>query len=247
MLGQSVLDLVFPPTCLHCRRWAGHRKPPFCSQCSTALESEREKEACPRCGVSVAPFEVDEGQCGRCRNRSSHVLRTVRVAPYGGLVAELLRAFKYRGRDELETILGAWLIEAVVGTAWLNKVEAIVSVPTHWTRRLTRRRYPASVLADLVARHTGVPRLPLLRRVRGGLHQIGLSYTERLTNIRGAFAVRSGVEVRDTKLLLIDDVMTTGATIEECARTLHRSGAGPIFAAVVVRVSTGPGEPLPSL
>lgn len=247
LVRQSLIDLVFPPTCLRCRCWTGRAVPPFCSSCSTALELERAVEACPGCGVSVAPFEVDDGQCGQCRRRSSRIARTMRVAAYGGVVAELLRAYKYRRRDELEPILGQWLVEALDRAPWFEQVEAIVAVPTHWRRRIARPRYPTSALAAIVAKQTGLPKLPILRRIRAGPHQIGLSFSQRLSNVKGAFVLRSGVALSDARLLLIDDVMTTGATIEECARTLHRGGAEKIFAAVVVRVSAEPGAPLPQI
>ncbi len=247
LVKQSLIDLVFPPTCLRCHRWTGRAVPPFCPSCDTALELERAREACPRCGVSVAPFEVDDGQCGRCRRRASHIARTMRVAAYGGVAAELLRAYKYRRRDELEPILCEWLVEALERAPWFGEVDAIVAVPTHWTRRIVRPRYPASALAALVAKQTGVDNLPILRRIRAGPHQIGLNYLQRLSNVRGAFVLRSGIALKDARLLLIDDVMTTGATIEECARVLCRGGARRVFAAVVVRVSARPGAPLPQI
>ena len=151
-------------------------------------------------------------------------------------MAQLLRAFKYQGREELGTMLGGWLAEAVEQAPWRERVEAIVSVPTHWRCRFTRPFHAAEPLASVVARRTGLPSVPLLRRVRAGPHQIGLSHTERAKNVLGAFAVRKGATMRNARLLLIDDVRTTGATIEECAKVLRRSGAAEVYAAVVVTV-----------
>ncbi len=118
--------------------------------------------------------------------------------------------------------------------AWYEKVEAMVSVPTHWTRRVWHPLRTADALASIVAGRTDLSWLPILKRVRAGPHQIGLSYNERVQNVRDAFALRRGVKLRDARLLLIDDVKTTGATINECAKTLRRGGAAEVYAAVVV-------------
>jgi ComF family protein len=158
------------------------------------------------------------------------------VGPYAGHLGHLVRSYKYRGREELEPILGDWLAQVVSRASWLDRVEAVVSVPTHWRRRLSRPLYAADALAGVVARRTGLPHLPVLRRVRAGRHQIGLNPAERARNVRGAFAIRRGVTLHDARLLLVDDVKTTGATINECAKMLRDGGAAEVYAAVVVTV-----------
>lgn len=119
---------------------------------------------------------------------------------------------------------------------WLDRVQAIVSVPSHWRRRLGRPIYAAHALATVVARHQSLPHLPVLRRVRAGPRQIGLNYLERVQNVRGAFALGRGVSLREARLLLIDDVKTTGATLKECAKILRAGGASEVYAAIVVTV-----------
>ena len=197
---------------------------------------ERREPACPTCGSAVAPFEVSEGRCRECRQRPARVSGTVRVGPYKAYLGQAVRAFKYKGREELGTVLGGWLAKAVEQAPWRERVEAIVSVPTHWRRRLTRPFHAAEPLASVVGRQAGLPRVPILRRVRAGPRQIGLSHTERAKNVLGAFAIRKGVTLRRARLLLIDDVRTTGATIEECAKVLRRNGAAEVYAAVIVTV-----------
>ncbi len=161
----------------------------------------------------------------------------------------LLRSYKYHAREELGHTLGGWLADVVSKAPWVDHVEAIVSVPTHWTHRLTRPLYAADAIAAVVARHTGLPHVPVLRRVRGGKHQIGLNFAERVANVRGVFAIRRRVTLHSARLLLIDDVKTTGATLNECARVLREGGAEKIYAAVIV--TAGFGQPqkkiLPSI
>jgi ComF family protein len=148
----------------------------------------------------------------------------------------IIRAYKYHAREEFELALADWLSNAVQGASWFDRVEAVVPVPTHWWRRLRRPLYPAEALGKLVSTRTRLPSVGLLRRVRCGPHQIGLSYTERQHNVHGAFAARRGVELHRARLLLIDDVKTTGATLNECARVLKRAGASEVYAAVIVKV-----------
>jgi ComF family protein len=188
----------------------------------------------------VALYEVSNGRCSECRRRPVRVTGSVRVGPYRvgsycGPLGHLLRAYKYHRREELEPLLGGWLAEVVEAAPWRNRVEAVVPVPTHWRRRIMRPFYPAERLASFVAKRMGLPLVPILRRTRTGPKQIGLSYTNRVINVHGAFAVRPGVSLDNTRLLIVDDVKTTGATINECARVLRRAGAAELYAAFVVR------------
>jgi ComF family protein len=142
----------------------------------------------------------------------------------------------------LESILGGWLAEAVERVPWRERLEAVVPVPTHWQRRLLRSFHAADRLAAFVARQVKLPLVPILRRTRAGPHQIGLSYAERAKNVLGAFALRRGVKLDQARLLLVDDVKTTGATIDECAKVLRRAGAAEVYAAVVVTAGWQPGQ-----
>jgi len=250
-LARAAVDLVFPPRCVLCGGWAEAKTASLCATCATIVERERRQPACPRCAASVAPYEVSDGRCRRCRNHRPWVTKTVRVGPYHveaigeeveppgvSNLGRIVRTYKYKGREELEPILGEWLAEVVGAAPWLHRIEAIITVPTHWRHRLGRPLYAAEALAAIVDKRTGLPLAPVLKRVRGGPHQIGLSHTARAENVRGAFAVRRGVTLKDARVLLIDDVKTTGATINECAKVLRRGGAAEVYAAVVVTVSS---------
>lgn len=243
--AYSVLDLAFPPLCKACGRPPDSTGNKFCKDCAAAIDKDRRRPSCPTCAATVAPYEVSDGQCSDCRARPQRVAGTVRVGGYHSPVGQLIRALKYQGREALQPLLGEWLADVVDAAPWLGRVEAVVSVPTHWRRRLTRSIYPAEPFGSSVAARTRLPHLPILRRVRAGPHQTGLSYTARAANVRRAFALRRGVILRNARLLLVDDVRTTGATINECARVLRRGGAEEVYAAVVVRVGFSfPGSPI---
>jgi len=239
MIGRfatTFVDLVFPHKCLLCSGGLEPNAESFCLSCVEEVDRERREPACPTCAGAVAPYEVSNGRCSECRRHPTRLQGTVRVGPYGRALGQLLRAYKFHGRAEMEPVLGRWLAQVVQRADWFARIEAVVSVPTHWKHRLTRPLYAAEVLASIVAKRTGLPHPPILRRVRAGPHQIGLGYTARAQNVRGAFAMRKGVVLRAARLLLIDDVKTTGATLDECTKVLRKGGAAEVYGAVVVKV-----------
>jgi len=237
-LSHSLVELVFPPRCIACGTWRHEGAGPLCGECREAINRECAEPTCPTCAAPVSPYEVSLGRCGQCRGRSLRIEGTVRVGIYRDLHSQLLRSYKYHGHEELALLLGGWLAEAIETAPWRDRIEAVVSVPTHWKRRFNRPYHAADALASYVARKASLPHVPILRRVRAGPRQIGLSDTERAANVRGAFAIRKGVVLRDARVLLIDDVRTTGATLEECAKVLRRDGAAEVYAAVVLRVGS---------
>lgn len=236
-VARAVARLLFPPRCLACGEFDETTGDGLCHACAMAMNQARTALSCPTCAADVAPHEVKLDRCAQCRGRALKVTGAVRVGSYRSSLGGLLRAYKYQQREELSPLLSRWLSEAIFAAPWLGQVEGIVSVPTHWRRRITRSFHAADALASLVSRRADLPHLPLLRRLRAGPRQVGLSVTRRAENVRGAFALRSGVSLRNARLLLIDDVRTTGATMEECARVLRRGGAAEVCSAVICRVS----------
>ena len=165
---------------------------------------------------------------------------TVRVSAYDTESGKVLRLYKYHGRQKLGLLLGRWMAESISASTWHNRIEVVASVPTHWTRRLRRSFHAADALAILIAERLGLPHAVLLKRIRGGPHQIGLKYEERKANVRNAFAMCRGVELRQARVLLVDDVKTTGATVNECAGVLKKAGAAEVYVAVVALAGGDP-------
>ncbi len=160
----------------------------------------------------------------------------VRIGPYKGIVGTLLRAFKYSGREELDQLLGGQLVEGMQASSWFNSIDVLTIVPTHWRHALGRSFYPPRALLAVVRRRTSIPVVPLLRRIEAGPHQFDVPIEKRRQNIRGKFRVITGTKLDGAKICLIDDVSTTGATLNECARVLKKEGAAQVFAAVICRV-----------
>ncbi len=241
-LREAIVDTLFPTQCLVCRRDDSVIKHGLCSSCDEAITAICQEPACPTCGRSVAKYEVSQRICGDCRGKIPRVNGTVRVGPYAHVMQPLIKAFKYQCQENVLELFGPKLANVVLKATWFSRVEAIAIVPTHWRRRLRRPFYAPSSLADYVSRACHLPLAPILRRTRCGPHQIGLSYKARVQNVRGAFALRKGVKLSKARILLIDDVKTTGATIEECARVLRGNGATEVYAAVAARAQGSPGD-----
>jgi ComF family protein len=151
------------------------------------------------------------------------------VAHYTGSMRTLVHQLKYADRHDARTLLGRWLVEA--GRELLPGTDIIVPVPLSRLRLLLRHFNQAAVLAGELSRQTGVPMDPLsLRRTRFTKSQVGMTRDQRRRNIAGAFAVphHRRAQIAGRNVLLIDDVVTTGATAEACARTLRRAGAARV-------------------
>jgi ComF family protein len=138
------------------------------------------------------------------------------------------------------------MAESISASTWYDRIDVVASVPTHWTRRLRRSFHAADALAILIAKRLKLPYAALLKRIRGGPHQIGLKYEERRANVRDAFAMCRGAELRAARVLLVDDVKTTGATVNECAGVLKKAGAAEVYVAVVALAGGDPDRsPVP--
>jgi len=239
---RAVADVLYPPTCLLC----GRPDPPsrdFCPDCQAALARSRSIPFCTRCGTTVGPFAGTMDGCPSCRTRPVPAAGFVRVGEFSGGLAELIRAFKFQGRDELGRRLGELLGDALRSAPWLPAIDVLTWVPTCWQHRLTRRTHATTALAPHAARRAGRPLRRLLRRVRGGRHQVGLPRLERIRNIKGCFRIARGVRLDRAVIGLLDDVATTGATVLECVSVLKRAGARRVYVGILAHAGGLPDLP----
>ena len=223
MLGavwSEILDLVFPPRCAACGEPV--EEGPFCPICADAVEPV--PSGCSRCGLPGP-----DATCGACLAHPPTFDGARAAGLFGGPLADAIHALKYRGRPVLARPLGAWLASRVP----LPPGAAVVSVPLGRRRRRRRGYDQAALLAAALAREAGAPRLrAALERVRETAPQVGRDRDARARNVRGAFAAR-GVAGRD--LVLVDDVVTTGATADACARALRAAGARSVTVVSLAR------------
>ena len=238
----ALLDLVFPPFCPVCRARLGEeRRGPLCGGCWSAV-GRLAPPWCRVCGGIAGPGLAPLPLCAACRRRPPGFDYARAAACYDGVVREALHAFKFRGRWTLAAPLGDLLVEAVAGRLPDGNPDLLLPVPLHPRRERERGFNQASLLARRVGRSLGCPvREAVLTRVVATRSQTELDAAARRANVRNAFEVRRPALVAGRHVVLVDDVLTTGATLSECARRLREAGASRVGALTVARV-TEPGS-----
>lgn len=235
-LWTGFLDLVLPPRCLACGVTVG-AVGTLCPSCWRGITFL----GAPRCACCGYPFAFDLGEgglCGACAAHTPPYDRARAAMRYDDASRNLVLALKHGDRLHLAPALAQWMRRA--GAELLGDADWLVPVPLHWTRLFARRYNQAAVLAQALAR-AGAPPVAaecLIRRRRTP-SQARKNAAARRRNVAGAFRVRKPGEVRGKRIVLIDDVLTTGATVEECARALKRAGAARVDVLALARTVRG--------
>lgn len=186
-------------------------------------------------------YPLDEHQlCAACRGRDVSFDRAYSFGSYEGPLRELIRLFKYSRVETLAEPLGELLVNALPPG---YPFDVIVPMPMHWYRRWQRGFNQTELLAKPLARLTGIQCQRVLKRVRLGKRQAGLGATERRVNLQRAFRIVQPERVQGKRVLLIDDVLTTGSTLAAAAAVLKQAGAADVCAATVARVIRRTGLP----
>lgn len=224
---EGLADLAMPPGCLACQQpLAAHDT--LCPECWTGIDFIG-PPLCDRLGLPM-PYDTGGVMISAAAAAANPAYRKARaVARYEGVMRTLIHDFKFRDRNDGRRLFGRWL--ATAGAQLIADADIIVPVPLHPVRLLSRRYNQSAILAREVARLTGLPSDPLaLRRVKRTTSQVGLSTAQRQKNVQGAFTIpKSSISAIDGKrILLMDDVITTGATVNACARTLAKAGASHV-------------------
>ena len=241
-LPRAALDVVLPTLCVSCHEpVAGDG---VCAACWSQLAFIA-PPFCPRLGI---PFVYDPGPglLSMQAIADPPAYQRARAAVrYDDIARTLVHGLKYQDRTDLAPIMGGWMARA--GSELLRDADALVPVPLHWRRGWSRRYNQSGALAAVIAKSARLPVLgDALRRVRPTLQQVGLSKADRAHNVQGAFKVppekKSAVQGR--RIVLIDDVLTSGATVDACARALLRARAASVDVLVFARVVDTPPAPI---
>jgi competence protein ComFC len=233
LLG-GIASLLYPPSCTICSTpvEAGEY---LCGDC----ESKVTRIVPPFCEKCSEPFDgaiTTEFACANCAQRKIYFEAAVSAFRARGIVRHVILNFKYGRQIHLRHLVAGWLVAAMDDRRLRDRrFDAIIPVPLHPARRRERGFNQSELLAEWLGEHLSVPLRPVLERVHYTTTQTAFDRSERMQNLRGAFRLRKKGDVRKLQVLLIDDVLTTGSTLSECARVLKEAGAQSVYAATAAR------------
>jgi ComF family protein len=235
---QTGIDLVYPPQCAFCRTEMLMPSDGIllCEPCRTQL-TPRQHVTCSRCGATIAgKMEQGSPPCPHCRQVRRRYSTVISLGTYRGELRQAVLRMKRPNDEPLSISLGRLLADARRGELAAFRPDVVVPIPMHWSRRVARGTNSPDLLAASMAKQLGVPAAVggLVRRRRTP-PQNDLPPEHRLDNIRGAFRVPAEWDFSQARVLLVDDVLTTGATADEGAEMLRHSGAAEIGVAILAR------------
>jgi ComF family protein len=231
---RRALDVALPQLCPSCREPV--RDGGLCAPCWSKL-TQIAPPYCERLGIPFA-YDPGPGVLSMQAIADPPAYHRARAAVrYDDVARTLVHALKYGDRIDLAPTMGRWMARA--GRELLDGADAMIPVPLHWRRLWARRFNQSALLSQEISRETGVPVADAaLKRIKSTAQQVGLSQSERAQNVQGAFRVLPDrkADVAGRKLVLVDDVLTSGATSDACARALLRAGAQSVDLVVFARV-----------
>ena len=232
-VASGFRELVFPSVCASCATVATGNPGHFCPTCMTALTHDPDT-TCPRCCSSIGRFTASDDGCPHCRDDRFHFERSFRLGPYDDMLRDVILRMKRPAGDMLAECLGRlWAVHAE-NRFREARPDVLIPVPLHWWRKWQRGYNQSEALAEAIAGRLRLPcRASWLRRIRATPHQAGLGGTERRQSVRGAFRVAKNADLKAKSVLLVDDVLTTGATASEAAKALKEAGAARVVVAVL--------------
>ena len=230
----AIASLLYPLVCNICG--ANVRAGEYlCDQC----DAKTVRVIAPFCQKCSEPFEgaiTDAFTCANCAHRTIHFDAAVAAYRSRGIVRQIVHTFKYGRQIYLRHLVAGWLYAALDDERLRNRrFDIIIPVPLHRTRQRERGFNQASLLAELLSAEISIQSKPALERIRYTTTQTALDRAERMENLHNAFRLRKNTTVQGLRVLLIDDVLTTGSTLSECARVLKRAGAISVHAATAAR------------
>ena len=240
-VAKRLLDVALPPRCLSCGATVTGDGG-LCAECWETVPFL----SAPYCSCCGYPFDVAIGEdvlCGPCLRKRPLFDRARAAFAYDEESRRMVIDYKHRDRTDMAPALARWMMQA--GARLIAEADVITPVPLHWSRLVARRFNQSAELARRIARESGTDYAPdLLRRRRRTPSQTGLAARDRARNVKGAFRLgRAGVAaITGKRILLVDDVLTTGATVSACAGVLKWAGASAVdvlTAARVVRAEDG--------
>jgi ComF family protein len=236
-LLNDISDIIFPLQCLACAEIINSpANPAFCGPCREKIKFLT-GSLCPGCGIPFWSSPASSHICGNCLENKPYFTQARAVANFETIIMEAIHRFKYGRSISVGNALGFFMADFSFPDFDFAQYSLLIPVPLH-IKRLRERGFNQSLLlADKLGKKHNLPvSFSLLKRQKFILTQTGLNKTEREKNIKGAFVVTDKKKVSNENIILVDDVYTTGATINECAKTLIKTGAQKVAAITLARV-----------
>ncbi len=232
----GIADLFFPPRCVTCGALLEEHGPlPFCPPCTAGIRFIH-SPLCPRCGIPYPAPEGEDHLCGECLVTARPYAIARAVGRYEGTLLTAIHLFKYRGKIGIGRVLGRIMADFAAGQWDMRVFSAIMPVPLHRKRLRERGFNQAVILAREIAKRSSLPLdFMTLKRQLFTAPQVGLGREDRSANVRGAFTVQQPAKVAGRRILLVDDVATTGSTLAECALALMRAEAEAVAVLTLAR------------
>ena len=225
---QGLNQLLWPAVCTNCRQSICETEHDLCQDCWDGLQACTGADYCRRCGREASPFGIVEGSCPDCQGKEMQFDGIARAGIYSQSLQEMILTFK-KGRTELTPVLAFLANSALQTSDFYTDIELFIPVPLHWSRRYNQ----SHVLASKLKHPTAKISTDLVRIRRTRLQPSMATAAARARNVAGAFAVREGHPFAGRRICLVDDIKTSGATLNECASVLKRAGANKVFALVL--------------
>ncbi len=238
-LTRGLLDAAVPQACAACGVWLPAGGGTVCDTCDAEVLRGMDRPYCPRCGRTLPSPSIHEDHCARCKGEKTwNVAGVARVGLYTPAIRALAVRLKYNGRERNSDYLALRLGEAICRAGWLGELDALVPVPLHRLRWWQRSCDHARVLADALALRIGLPVQRAVWRCKYTPSQTELTVrTKRFENVKGCFAPQKGRrgDVAGRTVCIVDNVLSTGATVYEVSKALRRAHAKRIYVAVIAR------------
>lgn len=238
ILRRIGIDFLYPAVCLICERSLLPEENTLCGHCRGAMRRPAADWICPRCGALGRGREPYNQPCRLCPPSGAEYRGILNITAYSDLSAHCVHLFKYGRWETIGGAMGRLMREELAEALrpLRNRLNLVAPVPLHWMRRIQRGFNQSEVLARPLAEMLDIPcECRLLRRTRHTRRQALLPPDRRAENVRGAFALNPQIDLRHQGVLLVDDVVTTGHTIQECARVIRQAGAREVWIACFAR------------
>jgi len=231
---HAIASLLYPPACTICSASVAAGEY-LCAECDAKI-TRIVPPFCAKCSEPFAGAISGAFTCANCAHRTLDFDAAVAAYRSRGIVRRVILDFKYGRQIHLRHPVTHWLLAALDDDRLRgHRFSIIIPVPLHPARERQRGFNQAGLLAELLSAHTSIQVKPALERIRYTTTQTAFDRAERMENLHGAFRLRKNADVRDLHVLLIDDVLTTGSTLSECARVLKEAGARSVHAATAAR------------